>query len=59
VLQSFVGSGVGTEFGIEVTEDSDANGVAHVVIVLERASEAGGAMIRRLVPSAAEAAPNS
>jgi hypothetical protein len=36
-----VGGVVGGEFGIEVTEDSNANGVAHGVIVLERAAQAG------------------
>jgi hypothetical protein len=34
VLQRFGGGGMGTEFGIEVTQDSDANGVTHGVIVL-------------------------
>ena len=42
VLQGFGGGGVGTEFRVEVTEDSDANGVTHVVIVLERVGVVGG-----------------
>ena len=35
MLQGIGGGVVGREFRIEVTEDSDANGVTHVVIVLE------------------------
>jgi hypothetical protein len=35
VLQRFSCGVVRTEIGIEVTEDSNANGVAHGVIVLE------------------------
>jgi len=34
-LQGARGGGVGTEFGVEVAEDSDANGIAHGSIVLE------------------------
>jgi len=36
VLQRFGSGGVRTEFRIEVTENSDANGITHVVIVLEQ-----------------------
>jgi hypothetical protein len=35
MLKSVVNSVVRREFGIEVTEDSNANGVAHGAIVLE------------------------
>jgi hypothetical protein len=38
VLQGVVGGVVRREFGIEVAEDSDANGVAHASIVLEGAA---------------------
>jgi hypothetical protein len=37
MLQGVRGGEVGAEFRIEVTEDSDANGFTHVVIVLNRA----------------------
>jgi hypothetical protein len=36
VLQGVGGGVVGTEFRIEVTENSDANGITHGSIVLER-----------------------
>jgi hypothetical protein len=36
VLYRVRGRGVRTEIGIEVTQDSDANGIAHRVIVLEQ-----------------------
>jgi len=45
VLQGFCGGGMGTEFRIEVSEDSDANGVTHVVIVLERDEVVGGSRL--------------
>ena len=45
VLQSFRSGGMGTEFRIEVSEDSDANGITHVVIVLERVGVIGGARL--------------
>ena len=45
VLESFCGGGMGTEFRIEVSEDSDANGVTHVVIVLERVGVVGGSRL--------------
>jgi hypothetical protein len=59
------GSGSGVvrrEFGIKVTEDSYANGVAHVVIVLEHAKLSGAEVrtkIRRLVRRVKQAAENS
>ena len=49
VLQGLGGGVVGTEIRIEVTEDSDANRIAHWVIVLERATVNFGEEVRRLV----------
>ena len=40
-MQGIGGGEVGTKIWIEVAEDSDANGVAHGVIVLERFVRAG------------------
>ena len=40
VLQGIGGGVVGREFGLEVTEDSDANGILHGAIVLEHVTEA-------------------
>jgi hypothetical protein len=40
---------VGTEVGVKVTEDSDANGIAHRVIVLEQLPVIYGGLVRKLV----------
>jgi hypothetical protein len=45
MLQRVCGRGVGTKFRIEVTKDSDANGVTHVVIVLERLGTVAGSRL--------------
>jgi hypothetical protein len=49
VLQGVWSGVVGTEFRIEVTKDSDANGVAHAVIVLEHVVAAGSVAVRCVV----------
>lgn len=49
MLQRVIGRMVRAEFGIEVTEDSNANGVAHASIVLEQASSAFGVSRQQLV----------
>jgi uncharacterized membrane protein len=36
MLQGVRGCVVGTEFGIKISENSDANGITHASIVLER-----------------------
>ena len=50
VVQGVDGGGVRTEIGVEVTEDSNANGVAHAVIVLERAAAGTIAVLKVLEP---------
>jgi hypothetical protein len=49
VLQGFRCGVVRTEIGIEVTENSNANGVAHGLIVLEHVPAICGVEVRRLV----------
>jgi hypothetical protein len=45
---------MGTEFRIEVSEDSDANGVTHVVIVLEHVGVVGESRLEAWCGAAAE-----
>jgi hypothetical protein len=49
VLEGLGGGGVGTEFRIEVPEDSDANGVTHGGIVLERVESVREVAVRSVV----------
>jgi hypothetical protein len=42
VLQGVVGGMVGAEFGIEIAQDSYANGIGHIVILINGAKAQGG-----------------
>ena len=46
VLQGVIGGVVRAEIGIEVAQDSDADGVAHGLIVLEGQRRAGRTLAR-------------